>query len=71
MAYIKLFYSLDIYKAASQYSKVHDWFVSVNMQTGRYSSPYSHALDAYWPGLLVRDHMICYCMMFMFKHRLW
>ena len=48
---------LDIYKSASHYSKLHDWFISVNMQTGRYSSPYSHALDAYWPGLLVRKHV--------------
>ncbi|XP_065913388.1 ER degradation-enhancing alpha-mannosidase-like protein 2 [Dysidea avara] len=42
----------DLYQQASRYSKLHDWFVSVNMNTGQISSPYYYALDAYWPGLL-------------------
>jgi len=31
------------------------------MQTGQFSSPYSHALDAYWPGLLVRVIILSFC----------
>lgn len=42
--------------AIDRYMMYDDWFMWVNMQKGHVTMPVFQSLEAFWPGLLVRDY---------------
>lgn len=47
-------------KSIKNYTKFDDWYLWVQMHKGTVSMPVFQSLEAFWPGLQVRDHPLAY-----------
>lgn len=47
-------------KAIRNYTKFDDWYFWVQMHKGTVSMPVFQSLEAFWPGLQVRNTLIKY-----------
>lgn len=50
----------EFYGKVEQYLKISDWYVWAHMEKGQVTMPIFQSLDAYWPGLQVKDSRMCY-----------